>query len=402
MADNFYSKYPVTSGGGGGAVTSVNGQTGAVSLAATDVGAANQSLSNLTNPTAINQSLIADNSGVIDLGLAGNPFRAGYINTLNDISGNVEIDLLNRILGDGSGNPSVAWASRTLIDASSTLVSIDWANRFLYDGTGATISIDWASRQMIDSSGVTSHNWNLRQLYASDGTEVLDYIDSSIFIVRVPMEIIGSLTVGSITLPNNTPLQALSNLSVATPMISIDAFNRTTINGVSGTNILLNNSLIPSASDSLSLGVLGDSFANINANQISLGFSGANNGQLNYSISTPSGATGTVGFSSLVNQTVSVFSATSAVADANPTGNLLIETGNKTAGTGNSGAITLTTGTSSGGVRGQITFNALAMNAPRASAAPTGTFVGGAIYYDTTLNKLRVYNGTAWQTITSV
>jgi hypothetical protein len=44
----------------------------------------------------------------------------------------------------------------------------------------------------------------------------------------------------------------------------------------------------------------------------------------------------------------------SAVANATPTGDLFLETGNKTAGTGNSGSIGLRTGTSSGGTRGTI------------------------------------------------
>lgn len=57
------------------AVSSVNGQTGVVVLTATSVGAANQTLSNLTSPTAVNQNLVAD--GDLTRNLGSNTFYWG-------------------------------------------------------------------------------------------------------------------------------------------------------------------------------------------------------------------------------------------------------------------------------------------------------------------------------------
>ena len=54
---------------------------------------------------------------------------------------------------------------------------------------------------------------------------------------------------------------------------------------------------------------------------------------------------------------LSLVTASNAASNSTATTNLLIETGNKLAGTGNSGNINLTTGTSSGGSRGKITLN---------------------------------------------
>ncbi len=52
----------------------------------------------------------------------------------------------------------------------------------------------------------------------------------------------------------------------------------------------------------------------------------------------------------------SIFTNNNGLADANPSRSLFFETGDKTAGTGNSGAITLRTGTSSGGTRGEVSI----------------------------------------------
>lgn len=74
-----------------------------------------------------------------------------------------------------------------------------------------------------------------------------------------------------------------------------------------------------------------------------------------------------------------IYTPSSAVSSANPSGTLHLETGNRTAGTGNSGDIALQTGTSSGGTRGTVTINPeLRLNGStsgyvglKASATPT-------------------------------
>lgn len=55
-------------------------------------------------------------------------------------------------------------------------------------------------------------------------------------------------------------------------------------------------------------------------------------------------------------------SADDATADANPTESIVISSGDKTAGTGDSGSLTLQTGTSAGGARGSVTVSALELN----------------------------------------
>lgn len=65
---NFFVFGPASPSSSGGGVTSVNGQTGVVVLDADDVGAANQHLSNLLSPTAINQSLLPNIDDDIDCG----------------------------------------------------------------------------------------------------------------------------------------------------------------------------------------------------------------------------------------------------------------------------------------------------------------------------------------------
>jgi hypothetical protein len=59
-------------------------------------------------------------------------------------------------------------------------------------------------------------------------------------------------------------------------------------------------------------------------------------------------------FNNTTDRRLSIYSLNDAGVNANPTDSINIETGNKTAGTGNSGNITLYTGTSSGGNRGLI------------------------------------------------
>jgi hypothetical protein len=76
-------------------------------------------------------------------------------------------------------------------------------------------------------------------------------------------------------------------------------------------------------------------------------------------------------------------------------GNISLVTG--TASSGNSGNITLTTGTASG-TQGYVSITALYLGLPTGAADPTAP--AGAIYYNTTSNMIRWYNGTAWANLT--
>lgn len=75
----------------------------------------------------------------------------------------------------------------------------------------------------------------------------------------------------------------------------------------------------------------------------------------------PSGTTASAGLRESSNSSLSgdlaVWTAGNSEADANPTKDVAIETGNKLAGTGDSGGIKLQTGTSAGGARGDIVLN---------------------------------------------
>lgn len=91
---------------------------------------------------------------------------------------------------------------------------------------------------------------------------------------------------------------------------------------------------------------------------------------------------------------VFVLTTPDATANATATQSVTIQSGNKTAGTGNSGNISLTTGTSSGGSRGVISMSALYATLPTGTSDPTAP--AGSVYYNTGTNKLRLFDNTTW------
>lgn len=81
-------------------------------------------------------------------------------------------------------------------------------------------------------------------------------------------------------------------------------------------------------------------------------------------------------------------------------GEIQLKTGDHEDGDGKN--ISLVTGTPSGtGARGTVVIDANALRLPSAAADPTG-IAAGDLYYNTVSNKLRFYNGAAWETVTSV
>jgi hypothetical protein len=99
-------------------------------------------------------------------------------------------------------------------------------------------------------------------------------------------------------------------------------------------------------------------------------------------------------------------------SDDSTTGNVFFTTGN---GAGNTGNIYFLTGTTSGGTRGIAYVSARYLNISGSTDGTTsgtmpviiGTATGdpsltiaGTMYYNTSDNTLRVYNGSAWKTVT--
>lgn len=148
--------------------------------------------------------------------------------------------------------------------------------------------------------------------------------------------------------------------------------------GTSGANTTLSNltsptainqNILPDTDDSRSIGSVSSAFSAISSR-----IHNAINTTLNTVVGRvvgnggsdkPSG--GQPGFSIYSDETLSgdfaIFTDRNVIADSTPTNTLRIETGNKTAGTGNSGNIVLQTGTSVGGSRGSITLNGTEINA---------------------------------------
>jgi hypothetical protein len=90
-----------------------------------------------------------------------------------------------------------------------------------------------------------------------------------------------------------------------------------------------------------------------------------------------------------------IFTENNATANATATDGIYIGTGNKTAGTGDSGNIRVVAGTSAGGARGSAQVDALFLVIPRAAGDPA-TGIDGAMYYNTATDKFMGYANGAW------
>lgn len=127
----------------------------------------------------------------------------------------------------------------------------------------------------------------------------------------------------------------------------------------------VNADINPAVTGSVSLGTILKQYANIFGQYMKTGtlsildFSNAEVAKLeSYTASSPSGSSAP---SRLIGITGNLLiqSANNATVDANATHNILIESGNKLAGTGSSGNINLQTGTSVGGIRGNVSLDSL-------------------------------------------
>lgn len=121
---------------------------------------ANKTLSNLTSPTAINQSL---------------NFTVGTV--IADENLNTAFDVINRKMYDRSTNIFLDFSPGTGVIYDSinfNNVSVDVANRKLFSSSG-TFSVDYDGGVLVDSLNVLAENWSLRLLYDTSGTQSIDW-----------------------------------------------------------------------------------------------------------------------------------------------------------------------------------------------------------------------------------
>lgn len=117
-------------------------------------------------------------------------------------------------------------------------------------------------------------------------------------------------------------------------------------------------------------------------------------------VTMPSGSTAHVSdLLQVLAQNYGLTTFTDNTNNATATGDIYIETGNKTAGTGNTGNIVMQPGTSAGGTRGYVQFNSLVAVLPTGTSDPSTSYPNGSCYYNTSSNAIRVLNGGTWRGI---
>lgn len=178
MASQFLD-LPLSSGGGGGAVSSVNGQTGAVNLSATDVGAATQQLDNLASPV-LNTAIDAGGYNLFNMTDPTNPQDAATKAYVDAQSGGGSFPIL--LPNSMASAPSLA-----LVANSGTGIYNDgsFPNNiyFSFGGSGNLVfgpagifSTGVTPLSLADSSNYFDMSWittmNTKEIYARTGARV--------------------------------------------------------------------------------------------------------------------------------------------------------------------------------------------------------------------------------------
>ncbi len=86
---------------------------------------ANTALSNLTT-TSINQSLIPNANGTLQLGNSGQAFNILFVNSIFDQTGLNAVDVTDRQLNDTSGTLSLDFTARQLVANDGSTVNLNW------------------------------------------------------------------------------------------------------------------------------------------------------------------------------------------------------------------------------------------------------------------------------------
>jgi hypothetical protein len=181
---------------------------------------ANTSLSNLSNPTSINQYLLPASNNLYNLGSSSLGWQSANIIALDDSSGVQAIQVYSRILDDTGGNPSVDWANRDLKDSSGN-VQLAWSTsgiNFGVDNSVAgvlTVSNGTAAAHTVISAKNTSSSWNFN-LPATAGAsgQVLTSQAGGTNAMTWTTPAVGTVTSVAFSDASTTPIYAISGSPV--------------------------------------------------------------------------------------------------------------------------------------------------------------------------------------------
>lgn len=303
---------------------------------------ANTALSNLA-ATAVNANIIPGTASVRNLGSSAKPWssitaiRSIYNSAASVAEGSIQGDLLTTPAGRNTSFSATNQASGvnnnialyTNSDVTTNSIFLESGNASAGDSgniiaqTGTATGTRGAIRLVNGSEGTSGYIWTSTDTLGSGS-----WVAPAAAGANTALSNLASTAINADLIPGADGAIALGSAAkrvftifTSTIHVNLGSYNQTVSSG--GTkNLAINNNSFPSGTSST---------FNINTAEIgnSLGMSTSNDGGVNAT-------------------------ATDAVR---------IESGNKTAGTGNSGAIVLQTGTSAGGTRGIISLNGSSINA---------------------------------------
>lgn len=166
---------------------------------------------------------------------------------------------------------------------------------------------------------------------------------------------------------------------------AVGNLNLSSGSGTTRGSVITSMNIIPDSDGGRSVGRNGSRFSTMNSVTISsdsfnASSDGTANGGLFKTASAPDGNSYNVNITTAAAGKLGLFTASDGANNSTATGNLLISSGNKTAGTGNSGDVIIANGTSAGGSVGKIKVaNPLAMDGTTIPRVGTATLSGGTV-----------------------
>lgn len=328
------------------------------------------------------------NNGVATLDAGGKIPASQLPSTVMEYKGTWNASTNSPTLADGVGDPgdvyivSVA-GTQNLGSGSISFAVGDWViyNGSIWQKSSASDAVVSVNGQqgvvVLDTDDIAEGTSNL---YYTDeraqdavGTILTDSSKIDFTYNDATPSISATIVAGSLVDADISASAAIDAIKIANGSVSNTEFQyldgvtssiQTQLNGKANTNLgnIVNviSNITPASINTYDLGSASLPWRTLFTKQLSLYTASGNlNGRLEQSARTlPSGASSSINFSSdyagSYSGNISVYSFDESTANATATGTLYLETGNKTAGTGNSGNINIKTGTSAGGIRGDV------------------------------------------------